>query len=57
METLKRLFEDRDGATVVEYGLLAALISVGLLIGLQNFSSALLDMLTFITGTLEAAWA
>ncbi|WP_028054223.1 Flp family type IVb pilin [Sinorhizobium medicae] len=57
METLKRLFEDRDGAAVVEYGLLAALISVGLLIGLQNFSSALLDMLTFITGTLEAAWA
>lgn len=56
METLKRLFEDPDGATVVEYGLLAALISVGLLIGLQNFSSALFDMLTFITGTLEAAW-
>ncbi|PST18496.1 Flp family type IVb pilin [Mesorhizobium plurifarium] len=56
METLRRLLRDPDGATAVEYGLLAALISVGLLIGLQNFSGALLDMLTFITETLEDAW-
>ncbi|MDW9416153.1 Flp family type IVb pilin [Sinorhizobium meliloti] len=56
METLRRLHRDHDGATAVEYGLLAALISVGLLIGLQNFSGALLGMLTFVTNTIEAAW-
>ncbi|WP_046116429.1 Flp family type IVb pilin [Ensifer aridi] len=57
MRMLRCLVRSRDGATVVEYGLLAALISVGLLLGLQNFSGALLDMLTFITDTLEGAWA
>lgn len=56
MERLRRLFRDHDGATAVEYGLLAALISVGLLIGLQNFSGALLGMLTFVIDTIEAAW-
>lgn len=54
---LRRLVCNRDGATVVEYGLLAALISIGLLVGLQNFSGALSNMLTFITETIEAAWA
>jgi pilus assembly protein Flp/PilA len=57
MRMLRCLVRNRDGATVVEYGLLAALISVGLLVGLQNFSGALLDMLSFITDTLEGAWA
>lgn len=45
----------RDGATVVEYGLIAALISVGLLLGLQAFAGELEEVLTFIAETIENA--
>ncbi|MCA1406209.1 Flp family type IVb pilin [Ensifer sp. IC3342] len=46
----------RDGATAVEYGLLAALISVGLLIGLESFSDALLGLFNHVVDTVESSW-
>ncbi|OAP43514.1 pilin [Sinorhizobium glycinis] len=55
METLKRLVRNQDGATAVEYGLIAALISVGLLLGLESFGAGLDDVLTYISDTIEAA--
>ncbi|MDO9417910.1 Flp family type IVb pilin [Pararhizobium sp.] len=48
----KFLFDD-SGATAVEYGLLAALISVGLITGLGTFSNALNNTLTFVAGKIE----
>ncbi|WEX76783.1 Flp family type IVb pilin [Sinorhizobium numidicum] len=56
MDKLRCLVRSRDGATVVEYGLLAALISVGLLVGLQNFSEALLGVFNIIVDAIETAW-
>lgn len=47
MRVLKALMKDRSGATAVEYGLLAALISIGLLGGLSAFRDQL--MTVFIT--------
>jgi pilus assembly protein Flp/PilA len=41
MRLLKSLMLDRSGATAVEYGLIAALIAVGLLGGLGAFSDQL----------------
>lgn len=38
---LKSFLADRKGATAVEYGLLAALISIGMLVGLSSFSDTL----------------
>jgi pilus assembly protein Flp/PilA len=38
---LKSFLADRNGATAVEYGLLAALISIGMLVGLSSFSDTL----------------
>ena len=38
---LKSSLTTRDGATAVEYGLLAALIAVGLLVGLGLFTDGL----------------
>ncbi|APG85599.1 Flp family type IVb pilin [Sinorhizobium americanum] len=56
MDKLRYLVRNRDGATVVEYGLVAALISVALLIGLQNFSNELLNVLNLIAGAIEGSW-
>lgn len=37
----KRLLDDRSGATAIEYGLIAALISVAILVGLTAFGDGL----------------
>ncbi|MGR6429629.1 Flp family type IVb pilin [Rhizobium sp. PAMB 3174] len=44
MEFLIALLKDRRGATVVEYGLLATLISAGLIGGLELFSDGLANV-------------
>jgi pilus assembly protein Flp/PilA len=41
MRSLKALIADIRGATAVEYGLLAALISVGAIAGVGTFSNSL----------------
>jgi pilus assembly protein Flp/PilA len=54
-DKLRSLVGNRSGATAVEYGLLAALISVGLLLGLQSFAGSLENVLTLIAETIENA--
>ncbi|MDK1378658.1 MULTISPECIES: Flp family type IVb pilin [unclassified Sinorhizobium] len=46
----------RDGATAIEYGLLAALISIGLLIGLESLSDSLLGLFNHVVDTMESTW-
>lgn len=41
---------------MVEYGVIAGVISGVLLIGLQSYSDALLNVLKYITDTIAAAW-
>ena len=41
MQVLKAFWNDRSGATAVEYGLIGALISVALITGVTAFSDAL----------------
>jgi len=55
MRTLIRFLANETGATAVEYGLLAALISIGLLVGLQGFSDQLLIVLTTIKDAIVGA--
>lgn len=44
MRTLfKRLLRDRGGATVIEYGMLIALLSVVIIVGLQSFSDQIVN--------------
>ncbi|MGD9729117.1 MAG: Flp family type IVb pilin [Nitrospiraceae bacterium] len=38
---LKRFVQDDEGATAIEYGLLAALIAVALIVGMQAVAGAL----------------
>lgn len=54
MGKLECFIRSRDGATAVEYGLLAALISVGLLLGLESFSDSLLGLFNHVTDTMES---
>lgn len=55
MGLMKALLADRDGATAVEYGLIAALIAIGLLSGLSAFSEALNNVFMIIDGSINGA--
>ncbi|MNL80875.1 Flp/Fap pilin component [compost metagenome] len=55
MGTLKRLIRDRSAATAIEYGLLAAIISVSLLLGMEQIQAALTTILELLTTTFQNA--
>lgn len=46
---------DESGATAIEYGLIAAILSVGIITVLQNVSGGLQDTFNEIEGNLGAA--
>ena len=41
---LKTFIADDSGATAIEYGLIVALIAVGIIAGLKNVRAALIDL-------------
>ncbi|MFC3162028.1 Flp family type IVb pilin [Ciceribacter thiooxidans] len=55
MRLLRNLVADNTGATAVEYGLIAAIISVALLTGYGAFTGALMNVFETITTTINAA--
>ncbi|CAN7386325.1 Flp family type IVb pilin [Pararhizobium sp. LjRoot255] len=55
MKTFAHFLTDKSGATVVEYGLLASLISVGIIVGLGGFSDSLLGVLDKISTAINDA--
>jgi pilus assembly protein Flp/PilA len=55
LRLLKSFCSDRDGGTAVEYGLLLALISLGLLLGLESFSNGLSNTFGTITNSIDSA--
>jgi|AraplaMF_Col_mLB_1032019.scaffolds.fasta_scaffold144592_2 pilus assembly protein Flp/PilA len=55
MKTLAHFVTDKSGATVVEYGLLASLISVALIVGLGGFSDSLLEVFDKISTAINGA--
>lgn len=50
-----RFIKDESGATAIEYGLIAALISVALITGASSLGSSLNDTFTNITTELDSA--
>ena len=52
---LKRLFKNKFGATAIEYGLIAALVSVAAVVALQNLGSSLNIMFTTVSTQLDSA--
>ncbi len=54
---LKRMFKDKSGATAIEYGLIAALVSVAAVVALQNLGSSLNTMFSTVSTQLDTAVA
>ena len=55
MKLLKKLFKDESGATAIEYGLIAALLSVAIIIALTFVSGQLNSSYNKIGDALEGA--
>ncbi len=54
---IKELTKDESGATAIEYGLIAALVSVAGVVALTNMGTSLQNMFTAVSTTLNNAVA
>ena len=54
-ETLNKFFSDESGATAIEYGLIAALVSVAAIGALKGMGGSLETMFTSVGGELDQA--
>lgn len=52
MTNFSRFLKDESGATAIEYGLIAAIVGVGLITGLGNLKTALDGAFTDVGGAL-----
>jgi pilus assembly protein Flp/PilA len=52
---IKVLLNDESGATAIEYGLIAALVSVAAITALTQMGSSLRDMFNSVSDTLKTA--
>lgn len=57
MKSLVKLFKDESGATAIEYGLIAALIAVFIIVALQNVGGALKNTFEDTSDALNAGGA
>ena len=55
LSIIKNLIKDESGATTIEYGLIAALVSVAAVVALENMGGALENMFTTVEGKLNGA--
>ncbi len=55
MKKLMRFLKDEDGVTAIEYGLIAALIAVTILLTVTAVGGALNDIFTTVSDELAAA--
>ncbi|MBT4934207.1 MAG: Flp family type IVb pilin [Rhodospirillaceae bacterium] len=56
-QTLKNLLNDESGATAIEYGLIAALVSVAAITALTAMGASLNTMFTAVSTALTGATA
>lgn len=52
---LKRFFRDRAGATVIEYGLIVAVLSLAMVSGFNMFGNALTGLFTNQAAIIEGS--
>ncbi len=55
IDILKKIRKDESGATAIEYGLIAALVSVAAIGALTAMGTSLNTMLTTVAGAMSAA--
>jgi pilus assembly protein Flp/PilA len=51
--TLKHFMNDESGATAIEYGLIAALVSVAAILSLKLLGTTLENLFTFMSGLID----
>jgi pilus assembly protein Flp/PilA len=51
LTTLKNLVQDEDGATMVEYGLLIALIALVAIVGVKTLGTNISSLFTTVAGS------
>ena len=54
MTFINKLFRDEAGATAIEYGLIAALIAVAAIVGMQALGSSLSNTFPNVSDELDA---
>ena len=52
---IRKLRKNEEGATAIEYGLIAALVSVAAIVALQNLGSSLNEMFSTVSSKLDSA--
>ena len=52
---IKHFLQNDDGATAIEYGLITALIAVGIILSLTALRNALIQVFAAISATLQGA--
>ena len=55
MKTIIEFLNDETGATAIEYGLIAALVSVAGITAFQSLGTSLSAMFTTVSSTIESA--
>lgn len=55
MTTFSKFLKDESGATAIEYGLIAALVGVAIIVGLNALSTGLNGLFNSIAGSLGGA--
>ncbi len=55
LKSLKNLINDESGATAIEYGLIAALVSVAAIVALQTMGTSLNSIFTVVSTNLQDA--
>lgn len=55
LSIIRNLIEDKSGATAIEYGLIAALVSVAAVVALKSLGTSLDNMFTTVSSTLDTA--
>jgi pilus assembly protein Flp/PilA len=52
---IRLLFKDERGATAIEYGLIAALIAIAMIMAFQSLGLNLVDIFNHVASTLRSA--
>ena len=53
--TIQNFIHDESGATAIEYGLIAALVSVAAIVALQTLGGSLSSIFTVVSSNLQSA--
>jgi len=55
LKTIQNFVRDESGATAIEYGLIAALVSVAAIVALQALGGSLSSIFTVVSNNLKSA--